>query len=727
MNRINMIGVAQHRLQIHQAIAACNKPDTGASGIKLILEPVARNTAAAIAVACATALREHDDALLLLCPADHAISTAGQFWHSVRQGVAAAMQGAVVTFGLLPERPETGYGYIEADNMQGEVFPIRRFVEKPDYDTAVNFIRQGCFFWNSGIFLARARIICRAFLEYAPDIWQAVQAALNGAGRGGEADILLPQKAYEAIPAISFDHAIMEKLNNCAMVPASFYWSDLGSWQSLLHFQQTRHEEDSRGNIISGDVIAEGCHNSYLRSESGLLTVSGLADMAVIATGDATFVAPLAQAHHMQAVIGQLEAQARRELYYAPAPPLSDWHTQVRHWLFDKALPYWAANGVDYQNGGFYERLSLQGKPVAGLRRSRTMARQIYAFAKSHMAGWAGEEALPLITHGLAFMQARGRSQKAGWLQSFHADGAVAQEGHNFYDQTCMLLALAYAKAAGHNHALHLAQETFYFLDKEMAHPEGGFFETDADRNQAGAILSANAHMHYLEACLAWHEISGDTGFLHRAAEIAELCHHVFFDQDNWCIGEFFDRNWQRARAGQGDYTQPGHAFEWAALLSDYALRTGCMASRQIAFRCYSHAMAAGTNRTTGLVYNALSRAGRPLDRGSRSWQQCEAIKAAIMLNGYNDIDLRPEIESRIETLFRWHLQPAQQGLWIDQIDHAGIKCSGFVPASILYHLVSALTLFLEKTGAKNMPDHAAAKITRNDSGSFHAASYLPV
>ncbi len=728
MNRISIIGAAQHRSHIRQAIAACDSLDARAP--QIFLEPMARNTAGVVAVAAASALQEHEDALLLLCPADHAISTAGEFWHSVRQGISAAMQGAVVTFGLLPERPETGYGYIEAGTSEDGAFAIRRFVEKPDYETALQFIRQGCFFWNSGIFLARAGILRSAFLDHAPDIWQTAQraAAIGRAGTEVGTEITLPENAYAAMPAMSFDHAIMEKLRNIALVPASFRWSDLGSWQSLLHLQQSHGEQDSSGNSISGDVIAENCRNSYLRSENGLLAVSGLSDMAVIATADATFIAPLEQAHHMQAVIGQLKTQNRRELYYEPTlQPQTDLSGQVRNWLFEKALPFWAANGVDYHNGGFHERLSLCGKPLQGMRRSRTMARQIYAFAKGHAVGWTGQEALPLIAHGLAFMQARGRSPKGGWVQSLHADGTVAEQGHNFYDQACMLLALAYAKAAGHNHALQLAQETFAFLDKEMAHPHGGFFETESDGHNAAAVLTSNAHMHYFEACLAWHEVSGDAAFLHRAAEIAELCHHIFFDPDHWCIGEFFDRNWQRAGGAQGDYTQPGHAFEWAALLSDYAQRSGCVRSRHMAFRCYSHALASGTNRATGLICNAVFRTGRPLDSGSRSWQQCEAIKAALMLDGHHNIDLKPEIENRIETLFRWHLYPAQQGLWIDQIDGTGAPRSGHVPASILYHLVSALTLYLDKTGMAQMPDSEAAIATGNGAGAISETSYLPV
>ena len=701
--RICVIGAQNHLEQIKNAIA-----EHGAhagiysiagheNNVRMILEPVARNTAAVAALAAASALIECDDALVLLCPADHEISTTEQFWQTVAQSIPAASQGAIVTFGLLPERPETGYGYIKAGQLNGHGYEIARFVEKPDHETALAFIRQGNFFWNSGIFLCRASVLRDAFFEHEPEIWRTADRALQNSERDGLVTSL-PEAFYRAVPSASFDHAIMEKAANRVLTPAAFCWSDLGSWQALLQLHQNKAGQDMHGNVMTGDVIAHDCHNSYLRSESGLLAVSGVKDMAVIATKDATFIAPLAQSHHVQAIVAQLARQNRRELYY-DKPPVSyaGNRERVHDWLFEKALPHWAEKGVDRHYGGFHEKLSLQGVPVADLRRTRTMARQIYAFAKSHQVGWNGEAA-GLIAHGLLFMKAKGRSRKGGWVQSFYADGRVAESQENLYDQTCMLLALAHAYKAGHNHALQLAQETFAFLDTRLAHIEGGFYETIADRGNSQSVLTSNAHMHYLEACLAWHEVSGDDAYLNRAAEAADLCSRHFFDDEHWCLGEFFTTSWFRVADARGDHTEPGHAYEWAALLSDYANRTGHDAARRMASRLYACALSSGTNRVTGLAYNVVSREGRPLDTAGRSWQQCEGIKAAIMLDGYNGHDLKPEIEERIANLFYRHLDPAGKGLWIDRVDACGRACSEHVPASILYHLVSALTLYLQFT-----------------------------
>lgn len=691
---IAVIGAQSHQAQIVKAISATGHN----AGVRMILEPVARNTAAVAALAALSALSDYDDALILLCPADHEISTTEQFWQSVAQAVPAAVRGAIATFGLLPERAETGYGYIEAGEPDGAGYAISRFVEKPDHETALAFIRQGNFFWNSGVFLFRARMMREVFLQFAPDIWQHVETALKCAKCSGDG-VYLPDDLYQSVAAASFDHTIMEKTNRRVLIPASFSWSDLGSWQSLYRLEQHRDNQDDYGNVLIGDVIAHDCSNSYIRSEAGLLALSGLKDMAVIATKDATFITPLAHDHQLQVMVRKLTQQKRAELSYEKQEYAPSIHRQhVKNWLFEKALPCWALKGINHRHGGFYESLSLQGVPVAGLRRSRTMARQIYAFAKSQLAGWSGAS-IDLVSHGLFFMQQKGRNRNGGWVQSFTANGEVAQARENFYDQTCMLLALCYAYQAGHKQALQLGQETFAFLDSKLAHPAGGFYENRNDHDNPQAILTSNAHMHYLEACLAWHEATGDVVYLRRANAIVELCKDYFFDRDFWCLKEFFHRNWQQVSGARGEHTEPGHYFEWTALLSDYANRTDCHETRQMAHRLYSCALSTGINRTTGLTYNIVSREGRPVDRGSRSWQQCEAIKAAIMLDGYNEQDLKPEIEARIGTLFRWHLQPAQEGLWFDRVDDNGNNCSDHVPASILYHLVSALTLYLQKIG----------------------------
>ena len=167
--------------------------------------------------------------------------------------------------------------------------------------------------------------------------------------------------------------------------------------------------------------------------------------------------------------------------------------------------------------------------------------------------------------------------------------------------------------------------------------------------------------MHLLEAFLAWHSVTGDAAHLNRATRIIELFKRHFFDAESWTLGEFFDENWKPEAGEPGTWTEPGHHFEWASLLVDYAGKSGHPEMIGYARKLYASAIANGLNRATGLAYGAVSRQGLPLDRVSRSWPQTEAIKAALALDGSGGPDLKPEVEARVGRLFRWHIDPAPQ------------------------------------------------------------------
>jgi mannose/cellobiose epimerase-like protein (N-acyl-D-glucosamine 2-epimerase family) len=203
-----------------------------------------------------------------------------------------------------------------------------------------------------------------------------------------------------------------------------------------------------------------------------------------------------------------------------------------------------------------------------------------------------------------------------------------------------------------------------------------------------------------LEAFLAWHEVTGERSYLRRAARIVDLFRTHFFDAESWTLGEYFDNEWKPAQGGQGLWTEPGHHFEWASLLVDFAARSKQSDLIAYARKLYASAVASGLNRATGLAYGAVSRDGLPLDLISRSWPQTEAIKAAIALDRADGPDLKPEIEARVGRLFRWHIDPAPTGFWIDRIDERGRAVASEVPASIFYHLVTALMQYLDKTEA---------------------------
>jgi mannose/cellobiose epimerase-like protein (N-acyl-D-glucosamine 2-epimerase family) len=241
--------------------------------------------------------------------------------------------------------------------------------------------------------------------------------------------------------------------------------------------------------------------------------------------------------------------------------------------------------------------------------------------------------------------------------------------------------------------------ETFQFLD---AHLEDDTLKGFLETSDGAGLRRSNPHMHLLEAFLAWYAATGDRTYLRRAARIIDLFRSHFFDAESWTLGEYFDDDWRPAAGEKGQWTEPGHHFEWASLLTDFARISKQKDLVGYARKLYASAIASGLNRATGLAYGAVSRAGLPLDKESRSWPQAEAIKAAIALDGAGGPDLKPEVEARVGRLFRWHIDPAPTGLWIDRIDEKGRALSQEVPASIFYHLVCALTQYLDATeGAK--------------------------
>lgn len=686
---IFIIASERHADRVNGDLAAVDLATGGA-----IFEPIGRNTAAAVAIATLHTLDLFGDSLVLVVPSDHEITTDNQFWQTIEQGSSAAMAGRLVVFGIRPTQPETGYGYIEVSGAaEADIADVVRFVEKPDLQRAQAYVEAGNFFWNAGIFLFRAGAMRAAFEEFQPDIWQASEAAYKASTRD-LSGTYLPLDAYERIPSISIDYAIAERLTDIAMVPACFRWNDLGSWQSLLDVSPS----DKDGNVIMGDVIAIDCENSYLRSDGRLLSVIGLKDVAVVSTADATFVAPVSHSQNVKKVVEQLERSGRLETKFTPAPDRvlegGAWRKRVGHWLFDETLPLWSSAGVDDRHGGFHEALGFDGAPLPKPKRMRTIARQVYAFAVAKERGWAGP-ADRLIAHGLGFMASKGRTDQGGWVRTLNVDGSVADPVEDAYDHACVLLALAHAHRAGHPEALRLGQETFRFLDDHMEDVRlAGFRET----REGESLRRTNPHMHLLEAFLAWHAVTGERTYLRRAARIVDLFRSSFFDPESWTLGEYFDDSWRPVAGEKGDWTEPGHHFEWASLLVDFAEASGQTDLVGFARKLYASAVANGLNRSTGLAYMAVSRQGIPLDRVSRSWPQSEAVKAAIALDGTGGPDLKPEIEARVARLFRWHIDPAPLGLWIDRIDEKGRSAATEVPASIFYHLVCALTQYLDAT-----------------------------
>jgi len=277
----------------------------------LLLEPVGRNTAPAACIAALTLTEAEPDPLMLIMPSDHTVGDLDAFAGAIERAVAAAGAGALVSFGIAPERAETGYGYIrrggELDGAEG-VFAVAEFVEKPGPEQAQAYVASGEHSWNSGIFLFPARVYLDELERLRPDMVAACRQALAAAQRDSDF-IRLDRDAFSACDADSIDYAVMEHTRRAAVVPVSMGWSDVGSWDALWEMGA----KDQHGNSIEGNVVAEDTRNCYLRSEAGLLAAIGIEDLVVVATADAVMVAPRNRTQDVKKLVARLVKDRRDE------------------------------------------------------------------------------------------------------------------------------------------------------------------------------------------------------------------------------------------------------------------------------------------------------------------------------------------------------------------------------------------------------------------------------
>ncbi len=298
----------EHRFLVAEQLRTAN-----CAALAILLEPVGRNTAPAIALAAIAAVQSgQPDALLLVLPADHVIRDVQQFQNSVRLALPAAEAGQLVTFGVVPDAPEVGYGYIRRGEAQtganSGTFRIAAFVEKPNAALAAQFLAGGDYLWNSGMFLFRASRYLSELERHAPDISAACGQAFKSSRR--DLDFTrLDVEAFKACRSDSIDYAVMEKTADAAVVPLDAGWSDVGSWSALYDAL----ESDADGNVTRGDVVVDGCTGSYFHAESRLIAAVGLKDHVVVETKDAVLVAPLSEVQHVKSLVNRIKSDGRHE------------------------------------------------------------------------------------------------------------------------------------------------------------------------------------------------------------------------------------------------------------------------------------------------------------------------------------------------------------------------------------------------------------------------------
>lgn len=304
-----------------------------ASGIDpgtIIIEPDSKNTAPAVLAAAIHVAAEEPDAVLLVAPSDHVVPDSAAFQGAVRRGMEAVKEGQLVTFGITPDRPETGYGYLELDERPkagGSPVPLRRFIEKPDLDRAVKMVDSGSFLWNAGIFLFNAADIIAAFEAHAPDLVAAVRGSVSAA-RPDLGFLRLAPEPWSRAEAVSIDYAVMERAANLSVVPFESEWSDLGGWDAVWR----QGERDEHGVSVAGAATAIDCADSMLRADSDRLEVVGigLRDIIAVAMKDAVLVADMSRAQDVKQAVAALRAKN--------APQATEFPMDHRPWGWFESL-----------------------------------------------------------------------------------------------------------------------------------------------------------------------------------------------------------------------------------------------------------------------------------------------------------------------------------------------------------------------------------------------------
>ena len=628
-------------------------------GVRLVLEPMGRNSAPAIAAA---ALLADPDEILLILPADHHIKDVPAFHRAIRNAQPAACEGQIVTFGINPDFPATGYGYIEATESANAAKPVARFVEKPDAETARTYIETGRFYWNAGIFMFTAQVMVDALAAHAPDILDSVKAALTEDGQ-------LDRTLFAQCRSESIDYAVMEAANNIAVLPVSMGWSDVGDFRAVhaLHAEATHDPK-----VLRGAVVAPGAERVFIQSSGPKVAVHGLDAIAVIATRDAVLVSSLDGAAGIKPAVSGIQSLGQTLLRADQRKSLGDW-------LWNTVMPGWAARAVDPASGGFVEGLDLSGEAASQLhRRGRVAPRQLFSFARAKQLGWNPDGAADqVIDAAMAFLNGPARAPQGGWAHGFDAHGKINDPRRDLYDHAFVALAGAELAGLGDPRGEALAEEAFALIDDLFADDIYGGW---VDHETGGGGKLSNPHMHLLEASLRHFEVMGDPASAKRIQTIATLFERFMFAPETGAVLERFGPDWTRIR---DDRIEPGHCYEWIYLLSETDRLVGRDCGSWLR-RIYAFAESNGIRE--GLALNVLGNG----DVGYRLWPQLERLRTYITLGSP-----QAPVKAMIDEITTRYLQKGPAHGWVDRLDANFEPAVDHVPASMVYHLMTGIAPFV--------------------------------
>ena len=366
------------------------------------------------------------------------------------------------------------------------------------------------------------------------------------------------------------------------------------------------------------------------------------------------------------------------------ALPLRD---TFHRWMFQSALPWWAANGVDRANGGYVEQMTMDGHDAAiAFKRTRVTARQIYVFSHGYTLGF--EKGSDLARHGVDFLVSKTwLGPDKGFARRLTREGALLDPTPDLYDLAFVLFAFSWFHMATKDRtARDWMHRTLDFIEGHLRHPSGAGF---LHERPATGWRQQNPHMHLTEACLAAFEATGEKRFGDLAKEIAQLFSTRFFDAKSRTLAEYFTDDWSRAPGADGRITEPGHQFEWAWILNSCRKLLGLDLSADIRAAA-AFAQEYGVDPASCATFNQVRDDGEPIDRGSRTWPNTERIKAAIALWELDGADPSDVIRASGSLLLERYLANTPHGTWIDAFDAAGKPVVNTIPASTLYHVFLA-------------------------------------
>ncbi|AQR62335.1 mannose-1-phosphate guanylyltransferase [Brevundimonas sp. LM2] len=640
----------------------------------VLLEPEARDSAAAMAAAAIWTQAADRHGVNVFVASDHSIPDAEAFREAAREAAAsAASDGRIVTLGVRPTAPSAAYGYIKAAGHG--LSDVEAFVEKPDAALAAHYIASG-YLWNSGNFVVSARVLLDELKSHAPAVEDAARAAVTA---GGLAGVHVLGAAFNRSPKVSIDYAVMEKTHAASVLAVDFAWSDLGAWDAIA--------ESGEGN--SGLQLFEDSEGCLTRAPDGVIIAAiGVRNLAIIAEQDAVLVCDLSRAQDVKKVVERLKLTSPRHLDFAAAEveALAAGAARFADWLRTRALPTWSTLGQS-EAGVFQESLSLDGRSAPSSRRARVQARQIYVFSEAGRLGWAGPWRRAVST-GLERLHVDYLRSDGLCRTLLSADGEPLDETAMVYDQAFVLFALAAARQAGVPGGAwgDLDQAAARLRDVLLAQalPNGALVESGTDPYQS------NCHMHLLEASMAWEALTGDPEWAQMADRLVALAFSRFIDPAGGFLREFFDADWAPAEGEAGRLVEPGHQFEWAWLLARHGRARGSSAAVAAAKSLFAFGLG-GLDERRGVALDALNDDGSIRSRRARLWPQTEWLKASLILAELSEDVERAQYLRQAAAAQRalWlYLTPA--GLWHDKSLPDRSFMDEPAPATSFYHIMAA-------------------------------------